>query len=90
MADDDLWFSPLLKTARMVPRESERLWKVFSADQHTWSARFLDHGEWGVEAQLFRDGEFVMGWRFNTKAEALAWAESEGVGHEAIDSKSLG
>ena len=82
MPDDDPWFSPLLKTAEVVPREPESLWEVFSADQHTWSARLLDHGDWGVEAQLFGDSEFVMGWRFNTKAEAVAWALMERADHE--------
>jgi hypothetical protein len=28
--DDDLWFSPLLKSARVVPREPEPLWEVRS------------------------------------------------------------
>ena len=76
-ADDDLWFSPLLKTARGVPREPEALWEVRSPDHHTWSVLLRYHGEWGVEAQIYRDGNFVIGWRFNTKAEAVAWAEAE-------------
>ena len=77
MVDDDLWYAPLLKTARGVPREPEPLWEVRSADHHTWLALLRYHGEWGVEAQLFRDGEFVMGCRFNTRAEAVQWAELE-------------
>ena len=56
-ADDDLWFSPLLKTARVVPREPEPLWEVRSADHHTWSALLRYHGEWGVEAQIYRERE---------------------------------
>jgi len=31
MADEDLWFAPLLKTARVVPLEPE----LFSANHHT-------------------------------------------------------
>jgi hypothetical protein len=31
----------------------------------------------GLEAQIYRDCKFVIGWRFNTKAEAVAWAEAE-------------
>jgi hypothetical protein len=54
MADEDLWFSPLLKTARVVPREPEPLWEVRSPDHHTWSALLRYHGEWGVEAQILR------------------------------------
>ena len=30
MVDDDLWFSALLKTARVVRREPEPLWEVRS------------------------------------------------------------
>jgi hypothetical protein len=50
MPDDDLRFSPLLKTARTSPREPEPLWEVRSPDHHTWSALLRYHGEWGVEA----------------------------------------
>ena|SRR5215831_19780745 len=67
-------FSPLRQTARVRPREPEPLWEVFEPDQHTWSARLLYRGEWGVEAQLLRDGGFLMGYRFDTKQEAVAWA----------------
>jgi len=52
----------------------EPLWEVCEPDQHTWSARLLYRGEWGVEAQLLRDGGFLMGYRFDTKQEAVAWA----------------
>ena len=70
-------FSPLLKTAGIVPREAEPLWEVWEPDEHTWSARLLYHGEWGVEAQLLRDGAFLLGCRFNTKQEAAAWAAEQ-------------
>jgi len=74
---DDPWYAPVLQSGRVVPRSPEPLWEMRSADHHTWSARLLYHGEWGVEAQLFRDENFVMGYRFNTKAQAVAWAEGE-------------
>ena len=67
----------LLKTARVVPREPEPLSEVRSLDHHTWSALLRYHGEWGVEAQIYRDGNFVIGWRFNTRVEAVQWAEAE-------------
>jgi hypothetical protein len=53
------------------------LWEVWEPDEHTWSARLLYHGEWGVEAQLLRDGAFLLGCRFNTKQEAAAWAAEQ-------------
>ena len=37
---------------------------------HTWSALLRYHGEWGVEAQLFRDLEFLYGRRWPTREEA--------------------
>jgi hypothetical protein len=35
------------------------------------------HGEYGVEAQFFHNGTFFSGRRFDTKAQALEWAELE-------------
>jgi hypothetical protein len=35
------------------------------------------HGEWGVEAQFYRAGEFLIARRFDTKAQAVRWAELE-------------
>ncbi len=35
------------------------------------------HGEFGVEAQFCRDGELVIGRRFDTKALAVQWTEQE-------------
>src|SRR5262245_8351338 len=70
-------FSRLLTTARGVPQEPEPLWEVQEPDQHTWSARLLYRGEWGVEAQLLRDGGLLIGYRFNTKQEAAAWASEQ-------------
>jgi hypothetical protein len=79
MTDDDFRFSPLLKTARIAPREAEPRWEASSTDRCTWSALLRYHGEWGVEAQTYRDGNFVIGWRFNTKVEAVAWVETKRV-----------
>ena len=35
------------------------------------------HGEWGVEAQINRDTDFVIGRRFELREEAVRWAESQ-------------
>ena len=43
-----------------VPRPGEPLWSL-RKDHNTWSAELRYHGEWGVEAQLLRDGELVIG-----------------------------
>ena len=43
----------------------------------TWSAELRFHGEYGVEAQIRRDGELVIGRRFVLKEQAVKWAEAE-------------
>jgi hypothetical protein len=58
------------------PRAGESLWE-FRKDHHTWSAELRYHGEWGVEAQILRDGDLVIGRRFDTKALAVQWADEE-------------
>jgi hypothetical protein len=37
----------------------------------------LNHGNWGVEAQIMIDGGLLIGRRFETRALALQWAEME-------------
>jgi len=73
MVDDEPWFAPQLKTARVIPREPEPLWEVRCTDHHTWLPLLRHHGEWGVDAQLYRDGDLVIDWRFNTRAESVEW-----------------
>jgi hypothetical protein len=53
------------------------LWEIRSTDHHSWSALLRYHGEWGVEAQIYEDGDLLIGYRFPTRAEAVAWAEAE-------------
>jgi len=33
------------------------------------------HGEWGFEAQIFRETDFVIGRRFDLRELAVRWAE---------------
>jgi hypothetical protein len=42
-----------------------------------WDAELCYHGEYGVEAQILRQGELVIGRRFDTRALAAQWAEEE-------------
>jgi hypothetical protein len=69
--------SSLTGEHRQRQERLERLWEVWEPDEHTWSARLLYQGEWGVVAQLLRDGAFLMGCLFNTKQEAAAWAAEQ-------------
>jgi hypothetical protein len=62
---------------RLASLDNELLWEGRSADHHTWSVRLRFPGEWGVEAQILCDGEFVFGQRFSTRSEAVTWAEKE-------------
>ena len=43
----------------------------------TWSAELHYHGEYGVEAQILRNGELRIGRRFPLKEQAVQWAEAE-------------
>ncbi|MGE0703413.1 MAG: hypothetical protein AB7F99_08270 [Vicinamibacterales bacterium] len=46
-------------------------------DGATWSCELHYHGEWGVEAQLSRNGDLIGSRRFDMRATAIAWAEQE-------------
>jgi hypothetical protein len=37
-----------------------------------WTCEFLDFGEWGVQAEIRKDGTLVTLLHFATRAEALA------------------
>lgn len=58
------------------PRPGETLRSLPKGDA-TWEAELCYHGEYGVEAQLLRLGELVIGRRFETRALAVQWAEEE-------------
>ena len=64
---------------RMQPRTerpTEPLWEL-SAAGRVITCSLLNHGDFGVEAQLFSGGEFRSGRRFQTRAEAVEFGESE-------------
>lgn len=67
----------VIETAHVVPQNPEPLWEIQSAEGHLWSAQLCFHRGCGVEAQLFRDGAFVIGIVFPTKTAAVAWAAGE-------------
>jgi hypothetical protein len=54
----------------------ELLWEV-QKNQGTWSCELWDHGDHGVEARILRNGHWVIGCQFDTKALAVQWAEQE-------------
>ena len=77
-----LWNSP--RPPARLPRPGEPLFAfVRASDQAPMACELRFHGEsWGWEAQFFDRGEFLIGRRFDTRNQALQWAELE---RQAID-----
>ncbi len=61
---------------RATPRPAEPLWTLRRGSDLT-EVVLRYHGEYGVEAQCFRRGTLLYGRRFDLRAQALEWAESE-------------
>jgi len=75
MSDDALFWNAKPPSPRK-PRPAEPLWTLQKGARRTqFELRY--HGEYGVEAQLLRDGELLMARRFETRALAVQWAEQE-------------
>jgi hypothetical protein len=56
----------------------ETLFEFYRERDHTrWLCELLDHGEHGVEAQFYRNEEFLFSRRWPDRARAAEWAESE-------------
>jgi hypothetical protein len=75
MADDSLLWKHQ-PAPRCRSRPGELLWSIRKANV-TWSAELRFHGEYGVEAQILRNGELTIGRRFPLKEQAVRWAEEE-------------
>lgn len=71
---------PFTTPGRVIPprvsRPGEPLWD-FRQDHHTYACELRYHGEWGVEAQILKDGELLIGRRFDLRELAVRWAEVE-------------
>lgn len=77
MPDNDAFYAPGHRAKPRVPRPGKRLWTVRDTDMIRWSCELRDHGQHGVEAQILRNEEFSMSWRFPTRDGADAWAETK-------------
>jgi hypothetical protein len=84
MSDDALWNTLLPRPCK--PRPDEPLWRM-SRNHHAYAAQLRYHGEYGVEAQILRDGDVLAGYRFQTRALAMLWAEEERKLREAEENK---
>src|ERR1700741_5090223 len=77
---DEPFYSPTLKqpAPRTQPRPGELLLEfVRESDHAQFRCELRYHGEYGVEAQFFQNGELLIGRRFDTKSLAVQWAELE-------------
>jgi len=57
MGNDDPLYVPGYRTALCVPRP-EPVWELFG-NNDIWTCELRYQGEWGVEAQIFHDGDFA-------------------------------
>ena len=62
--------------ATITPRVLRTLWTLYTPIA-TYSCNLVDHGVYGVEAQIFRGVRFLVSWRFDSEALAEAWADDE-------------
>ena len=76
MTPDDPFYSPTYRPVPRKPRAAEPLWEL-RRDGVTWTCELRYHAERGVEATSFRNGEFLMGRRFDTRVLAVQWADFE-------------
>ena len=60
----------------MPPETGESLWSVQKGDV-TWSAELRYHGEYGVEAQILRNGDLRIARTFVLRDLAVGWATNE-------------
>jgi hypothetical protein len=64
-------------TSRDFPRLSrpdEPSWAL-RKDYATWEATLRYYQEYGVEVQIFKQGDCLISWRFDTREAAVEWAE---------------
>ena len=73
---DDPFYLPNRPLPARKPRPAELLWTV-RKDAHELACELRYHGEYGVEAQLLKDGDLLIARRFDTRALAIQWAEGE-------------
>jgi hypothetical protein len=73
---DEPFYAPNRKIALRQPRVGEHLWAV-RKDGRQLDCELRDHGEWGVEVQVYREREFLYGRRWATRALALEEADEQ-------------
>jgi hypothetical protein len=85
MSDADPFYRAGRKLPVRQPQPGERV-RSMQVGAVSWSCELrYNGGGFGVEAQILRDGELVIGRRFNTRALALQWADMEREVLQAVD-----
>ncbi len=78
MGPDDPFYVPDGKPTLRQPQPGELLFEFLRDSDHAHFRCVLRvHGEWGVEAQFWMNGELLIAQRFNTRALAVQWAVVE-------------
>jgi hypothetical protein len=72
---DQPFYAPNRKVAPRQPRVGEHLWAI-QKDGRRLACELRDDGAAGVEVQMSRDGAFLFGRRFATRARALKEADT--------------
>jgi hypothetical protein len=73
---DEPFYSPNYVALPRKPRPAEPLFS-FQRGSRLICCELRYHGEFGVEAQFLKDGELFFSRRFDTRAQAVQWAEIE-------------
>jgi len=74
---DDAFYRPNHQPPARRPKPGEPIWSL-RHEHVTWSCELRFHGEsCGWEAQILREGELVIGRRFDVRRHAVQWAEAE-------------
>jgi hypothetical protein len=73
---DQPFYAPGHTPAPPQPRTGERLWTVQKAGRQL-ACELRDDGEFGVEVQVYQDGELLYGRRWASRALALEEADEQ-------------
>jgi hypothetical protein len=77
MNGSDGWFKPKLSPPPpRQPKPRNGLWTI-AKNGHTYTCELVFHDQGGTEAQIMKDGELIIGRRFEEGWQTLQWATFE-------------
>jgi hypothetical protein len=77
MMADEPWYSPTYRSPPPQPLQpGERLFE-FLRGHDRFYCELRNQGEFGIEAQFFRNDELYLSRRFDHREQAIEWATSE-------------